>query len=164
MTPSLTIPRFNYMDHLAHPFPTNFIDPAVKSRQQTGRSTVAQGRRNVKALGDGIAFPMHPAHSRLSIRGLPSAAGLEADQTGSNSRSLLGIRSQSCNDRRRERLVFDCLVDKGNSGLRTWAKFGDCFRVGGTKSCRFRAPGADRRADVFTRNHVQDDRAVHPTG
>jgi hypothetical protein len=39
-----------------------------------------------------------------------------------------------------KRLVFDCLVDKGKSGLRAWAKFGDCFRVGGTKSCRFRAP------------------------
>jgi hypothetical protein len=25
MTPSLTILRFNYMGHLAHPFPTNFM-------------------------------------------------------------------------------------------------------------------------------------------
>jgi hypothetical protein len=39
-----------------------------------------------------------------------------------------------------ERLVFDCLVDKGKSRLRARAKFGDCFRVGGTKSCRFPAP------------------------
>jgi len=103
----------------------------------------------VKALGDGIAFLMHPAHSRLSIDLKPTLGHEHHAASAADICNRAMIADE-------KRLVFDCLVDKGKSRLRAWAKFGDCFRVGGTLP----GAGADRRADVFTRNHVQDDRAV----
>jgi hypothetical protein len=49
------------LDHLAHPFPTNFIDPAVKSRQQTGRFNRRAGQEERESFGRRHRFPNAPS-------------------------------------------------------------------------------------------------------